>query len=544
MTIWKLWDLLLYSVLVVCIGCSTTQTSTKRSSNYYWGQTQFYLNELDQVISSENCYTHENKFTGCIAALEKLLFLAPEPQWLLPLSMAKKHNLPTLKIIDGLALINVPQDKKDFEKGEYENSVKDLFRSNKQIKFSSLLLRFKGQIKEQSFYGLNEQYLAAQAYNSYLHYAIDPYTRLIPIDKTFTGKEDESTTQVHDRFGFNSKVKEGVVKIIRVSKGSNAHKKGLHFNDQVKAYYHYNNKIQLNERNFDLFKSYIGDQSHKEIKVEVVGKGLITLNRTPFNDPSYELKTYNLLGKKVVYLKYDSFDNQLACQELKDALLNIKQTDAFAVDLRDNTGGYIATVSCLADIFLPPSSLIYKSLTLKEDIRFKDEVDSEMAAYAGAEGHFKTPLYVLINQSSASASEIFAAAVKDNHRGILLGSKSFGKGVGQSHIYKWDELPYLEKHKDAVVALTDIIIQRPNGESVHNVGIAPDIEVTDSIEEQDSFKFNTPLSFKAKTKKACLNKELIKSRTEFKKQINKQALESPDLQLQYSLDFIQCHLQG
>ena len=93
------------------------------------------------------------------------------------------------------------------------------------------------------------------------------------------------------------------------------------------------------------------------------------------------------------------------------------------VDLRENGGGYLEMAVAMADEFLKDKQLIVKT---------KNKKGTEDLSYATERGVFETGrLYVLIDENSASASEIFAGAIQDNDRGTIVGRRSFGKGLVQ-----------------------------------------------------------------------------------------------------------------
>jgi carboxyl-terminal processing protease len=152
----------------------------------------------------------------------------------------------------------------------------------------------------------------------------------------------------------------------------------------------------------------------------------------------------------VGYIKLESFADTTG-QELRDALkkLDPRKLDALVFDLRGNPGGLLNEAIEVSETFLQPRQLI-----LKTSGRTRNSTQEYPARKANTENTF--PLVVLINKSSASASEIVSGAIQDHDRGLIVGETSFGKGLVQS-VYP------LGKRQDAGLALTTQKWYTPSG---------------------------------------------------------------------------------
>lgn len=160
----------------------------------------------------------------------------------------------------------------------------------------------------------------------------------------------------------------------------------------------------------------------------------------------------------VGYIEILEFDGVTA-KQFKKALAELKSAGmkALIVDLRSNPGGMIASVTEILDEILPEGLLVYtqeKSGAKKE--YFSDSKELGM------------PLAVLINEDSASASEIFAGAIKDYDYGTLIGTTTFGKGIVQA---------LLPLSDGSALKVTTAKYYTPSGNYIHGVGIDPDIEL-------------------------------------------------------------------
>lgn len=172
--------------------------------------------------------------------------------------------------------------------------------------------------------------------------------------------------------------------------------------------------------------------------------------------------------KDVAYIKINTFSEQAAsglAASLKDLKSKIgdKQIKGLVLDLRNNPGGLLDQAIRVSDVFLNKDQTIVSIRGRNtENKEYKDEANESLIP--------GLPIVVLINEGSASASEIVAGALQDNHRAAIMGIKSFGKGSVQTVIP-------LEKNYGAI-RLTTSLYYTPNGKSIQAHGIEPDIEVT------------------------------------------------------------------
>ena len=181
-----------------------------------------------------------------------------------------------------------------------------------------------------------------------------------------------------------------------------------------------------------------------------------TLTRTLIQNQSVEHK---MLDDKVGYIKVTGFEDTTVGQ-FEEAFLGLteQKMESLIVDLRGNPGGNLSVVVEMCDMLLPEGTIV--SI---EDRNGKGEVFT-----SDAEHKLNVPLVVLINGNSASASEIFAGAVKDYGMGTLVGTTTFGKGIVQNIIRL--------SNGDAM-KITTAKYFTPKGNDIHKVGVKPDVEV-------------------------------------------------------------------
>ena len=174
-----------------------------------------------------------------------------------------------------------------------------------------------------------------------------------------------------------------------------------------------------------------------------------------------------MIGKDIGYLRLTQFGEDVYKDVRKDLEGLIKKgAKGIILDLRSNPGGSLGQAVKISSMFIPEGKIVStKGKTGEEEIAYRE------GKYFG-----DFPLIVLINEGSASASEIVSGAIKDYKRGILIGEKSFGKGSVQTLL----PLPDGDGIK-----LTIAKYYTPSGVSIHGKGIEPDI----LVEEKDDFLF-------------------------------------------------------
>ncbi len=166
----------------------------------------------------------------------------------------------------------------------------------------------------------------------------------------------------------------------------------------------------------------------------------------------------NKMYDDIAYIRISSFGDHTA-KDFKTQLNEVKRNNpkGLIIDLRDNPGGTLDAVVAVADELLPEGVIV--SMVDKQGS--KQEYKSDKAFY-------DVPVCVLINGSSASASEVLSGAIRDFDRGTLIGTKSFGKGIVQS---------VFNLTKETAVTITTAKYYTPSGECIHDVGIEPDVKV-------------------------------------------------------------------
>ena len=173
---------------------------------------------------------------------------------------------------------------------------------------------------------------------------------------------------------------------------------------------------------------------------------------------SQQLPTDMTIPNDFCYIRLSSFISRNAATEFGNILNTNRNKKGFIIDLRSNPGGLLTNAIYISDMFLDGGTIVS---TVDRD-GYKETQRASAGVYT------KKPVVVLINKGSASASEIFSGAMKDNHRAVIIGEQSFGKGLVQ----EINKLPY-----ESGINITIQKYLTPNGTDINKKGITPDIVV-------------------------------------------------------------------
>ena len=170
--------------------------------------------------------------------------------------------------------------------------------------------------------------------------------------------------------------------------------------------------------------------------------------------------TIEMLEDNIGYLKLPSFDEDTATDfEEKVKELQEKGAKSLIIDLRNNGGGIVTEATDIADMLLKKDETIISTV---------DNKGNKEITYSENEPKFTMPVVLLTNENSASASEILACSLKDNERGKIIGTKTYGKGIIQT---------LLSLKDGSGLKITTEEYYTPKGTTIHKVGITPDEEV-------------------------------------------------------------------
>ncbi|MBN1114412.1 MAG: S41 family peptidase [Oligoflexia bacterium] len=289
---------------------------------------------------------------------------------------------------------------------------------------------------------------------------LDPHSTFLPPDQYKEMKE--STTGKFGGLGIEITLKDNVLTIITPIEGTPAWKQGLKPMDKIIKI----NNESTSDMDVQAAVNKMRGKPGTKVKIMVVRDGEkdpleFEITREIINVISVKS---TLLEKNYGYIKISTFNERVAADARKGIakLKSQSKNDlkGLILDLRNNPGGLLDQAVEVSDIFID------KGLIVSIQGRDKDKKAEE---YAKPNGTIKDiPLLVLINESSASASEIVAGALQDHKRAILVGQKTFGKGSVQVLV---------EMDDKSAIKYTTARYYTPSGRSIQAMGIKPDVEI-------------------------------------------------------------------
>lgn len=302
----------------------------------------------------------------------------------------------------------------------------------------------------------DEDKLAEGMYTGLIYGLGDPYSRYYTAEEY--EEENSSTEGAYVGIGILMQENpEGGVVIIQCYEGGPGEAAGLLAGDII-------SKVD-GEDITELSVSDVAD------KVKNSGKDQVTLTvhrenveepleiTVPITDVELPSVFHEMLDEHVGYIRISEFKGvtydqyRAAFSDLSD-----RGMEKLVVDLRGNPGGLLTSVCDILNEILPEGLIVYT----------EDKYGNREEERSSGESTLEMPLSVLVNESSASASEIFAGAVQDYGIGTIVGTTTYGKGVVQS----------IRKLSDgSAVKLTVSNYYTPNGNNINKVGITPDVEV-------------------------------------------------------------------
>lgn len=307
----------------------------------------------------------------------------------------------------------------------------------------------------------------------------DPFSRFL--DEESFSELKEETTGKFVGVGVEISVREGEIVIISPIEGSPAMKAGLRAGDIISRV----NTVEIKDKSISEIVKMIRGLPNTTVSLTVVREGFdepltFEIERAPIKIETVHhdiLKQYN-----VGYLKVKTFSADTE-KEIEKSLKDFSKHNIsrIIVDLRWNPGGLLEKSISISEFFLDKGKLIVSTRGREGSANVKEYFSEKNPLYRGK-------LVVLVNKGSASASEIFSGAMKDNRRAVLVGEKTFGKGSVQK---------FFNLNENIGVTLTIARYYTPSGVSIHGTGITPDHVVpAESFSEADRKNVNLILKDK------------------------------------------------
>ncbi len=303
---------------------------------------------------------------------------------------------------------------------------------------------------------IDEEKLKEGAIKGYVEGLGDQYTEYISKEEMKSFTEDINGSFVGIGIYMIADEDSGKIIVYHPITDSPADKAGIKAGDIIVSV----NGVEYGYDDFSSIADHIKGEAGTKVKlvIERDGKKLdFEIERAKIETSPI---TSKMLEKNIGYLNLPSFDKDVS-KKLKEKIDDIiaKGANSIILDLRNNGGGMVDECTEIVDLFLDKDKIIMTT---------KDKNGNVQKSITKNKKIYEIPLVILVNQNTASASEILTGALKDNNRAKVIGTKTYGKGVIQSVFNLSD---------GSGLKITTAEYFTPNGKEINKKGITPDIEV-------------------------------------------------------------------
>ena len=302
---------------------------------------------------------------------------------------------------------------------------------------------------------IDEDVLIDGIYSGYASALGDPYT--VYYDKEETKALLETTSGEFSGIGatMSKNINSGEITVVNVYEDSPADKAGLKAGDIL---YQVDGK-DAEGQELDTVVSWIKGEKGTDVAIKVMRAGEAVETVATRDVIQVQTVRYEMKEDSIGYIMVSEFDD-VTYDQFKEALddLEAQGMQRLVIDLRGNPGGNLTTVTDMLKILLPEGTIVST----------EDKYGNVEEVACDGKNEFTKPLAVLVNQYSASASEIFAGAVQDYGTGQIVGMTTYGKGVVQQ---------LMDLNDGTYLKLTIAEYYTPSGRSINGEGVTPDVEV-------------------------------------------------------------------
>lgn len=352
---------------------------------------------------------------------------------------------------------------------KYETSAIASYENLSNNKNVNEFLQVYASIIKEYYQDVNEEELVDSAINAMFSYLGDNYSEHLSKDETSSLLE-----QLAGEYqGIGVEIYQDKI-IYNVFDDSPAKEAGLQKGDKIIKV----NNEDVSEKDNSYVATKIKNENDK-VEITILRNNeekKVTVKKDKLYIPSVTSKVIEEENKKIGYIDITTFSNTTS-KQVKKALLSLENDniDSLVIDVRNNAGGYLISAKEIASMFLEKEKIIY-SLQEKDKTQTYKDTTSEKRDY---------PVVVLINEYSASASEILTSALKESYNATLVGKKSYGKGKVQQTLNLED---------GSMAKYTTAKWLTPNGKCIDGLGITPDYEIDLDVDENNQTIVDTQLN--------------------------------------------------
>lgn len=260
----------------------------------------------------------------------------------------------------------------------------------------------------------------------------------------------------------------GTMTIVSLVKKGPAEKAGIQVGDIIYAI----DDVTATGKDLSSVSAMVKGKEGTDVKLTLIRSGKndyvdIVVTRAKIEEDTV---AYRMLDNGIGYMQVTGFE-EVTIGQFSDGLekLEKKNMKALIIDLRDNGGGLLKTAVAMLDRMLPEGLVVYTEDSKGVNDKFYAEDDVQI----------EIPVAILVNGNSASASEVFSGAMQDEGKAVLIGTKTFGKGIVQT---------IFDLKDGSALKMTTSKYFTPKGRNIHGEGLEPDITVEldrDSLNQKD-----------------------------------------------------------
>ena len=341
--------------------------------------------------------------------------------------------------------------------------------TDSNVQLNAKLNSIKKVLEKDYLESINDEKLTEGAIKGYVNGDGDEYTKYFTKEEMEEFKQETDGNYVGIGVYMAKNTRENTILVLSAIKGSPAEAAGIKSGDIIKKV----DGVEYTGDDFDKIASYIKGKQGTKVNIEMERDG----KRINFEVERKKIEIYpvesKVLENNIGYINLPSFDKDCN-KKFKENYENLSKQGikALIIDLRNNGGGILEEAVEIADYILDKDKTVVITVNKKKE---------ETVEKTKNKSSINLPIVILVNENSASASELFAAAIRENDRAKLVGTKTYGKGVIQ-------ELLTLPDGSGLKITTEEYFT--PNKNKINKQGITPDIEVESDKEDVENLDNN------------------------------------------------------
>lgn len=327
-------------------------------------------------------------------------------------------------------------------------------KSEKNDEIVAQLNKYRTIIDKYFLGDIDEEKLKEGAIKGYIEGLGDPYTEYISKDEMKDYLEDTKGNFVGIGIYMTTDTEQNLIKVLATMKGSPAENVGIKAGDLIKTV----NGESYTAKDLGTISSKIKGEEGTFVNLKILREG----NELEFNIERKKIIVNQVEGKiienNIGYIQIPSFDETTA-SEFKEKYKELQNIKGLIIDLRNNGGGIVTESLKIADYIADKDSILLYEIDKSKNETIKKSKEDPIV---------NIPVIILVNENTASASEILAGSLKDLGKAKIVGKKTYGKGIIQEILTLSD---------GSGLKITTEEYQTPNKTKIHEVGIEPDEKV-------------------------------------------------------------------